>query len=299
MPYGLRNSAATFQRVMNQILHEHIGYATAYIDDVAVYSETWESHLDQLQRVLATISEVGLVINPGKCSFARPSVRYLGHVVGSGRHSPDTERVNAILNLKPPKSKTEVRSALGLFNYYRDYIPHYSELVLPLTSLTNKRVPNKIPWSKEADQAFHKVKNALAAVPTLAAPDPEKGYILTTDASERAIGACLSQMTDDKDTPIAFLSKKLTPTQSRWSTIEREAYAVVWALGRLDTWLFGAKVKIVTDHNPLTFLCHSTSSSARLTRWSLALQKYDVEIAHIKGELNKCADALSRLESTQ
>lgn len=297
MPYGLRNSAATFQRVMNETLQEHRGYACAYIDDVAVYSETWQEHLEHIDAVLATIAGVGFTVNPAKCKFAESKVRYLGHVVGSGIHSPDPERVEAILQLKAPVTKKDLRSALGLLNYYRDYIPSYSEMVLPLTDLTNRRVPNAIPWNEEAESAFNAVKHALSSLPTLTVPEVGKEFILTTDASEMALGACLAQETDGEERPIAFLSKKLTPQQAKWSAIEREAFAVVWALGRLDTWLFGAKVKVVTDHNPLTYLTRSTSSSARLTRWSLALQKYDLQFSHIKGSLNKCADALSRLES--
>lgn len=296
MPYGLRNSAATFQRVMNEVLREHRGYACAYIDDVAVYSESWEDHMNHLRAVLQTLKNVGLTANPTKCKFAQSRVKYLGHVVGSGTHSPDPERVQAIAELKPPRTKRDVRSVLGLLNYYRDYIPRYSEIVLPLTELTHRRVPNVVPWNEAADDAFRVVKAELVALPALTAPDPDREYVVTTDASEFAVGACLSQEVGGTQRPIAFLSKKLSDSQAKWSAIEREAYAIVWALGKLDTWLFGAKIKVATDHNPLTYLTRSASSSARLTRWSLALQRYDIEIIHIRGSLNKCADALSRLD---
>lgn len=134
------------------------------------------------------------------------------------------------------------------------------------------------------------------ALPELTAPDPTREYTATTDASEFVVSACLSQIVEGLSRLSEFLSKNLTESQAKWSAIEREAYAIVWALGKLDTWLFGAKIKVATDHNPLTYLTHAASSSARLTRWSLALQKYDLEIVHIKGSLNKCADALSRLD---
>ncbi|EEC04541.1 polyprotein of retroviral origin, putative [Ixodes scapularis] len=252
--------------------------------------------MEHLQKVLETIQVVGLTVSPTKCRFAQPKVKYLGHVVGSSSHAPDPERMSAIAALKAPKAKRELRSVLGLFNYYREYVPGYSEVVRPLTDLTNRGVPNTIPWSTEAERAFNSVKETLATVPTLAAPDMSKEFILTTDASEHAVGACLSQESQEGEKPIAFLSKKLTAAQSKWSAVEREAFAVVWALGRLDTWLFGSKVKVRTDHNPLTYLTYSAPSSARLTKWTLELQKYDVEISHIKGSLNTCADALSRLD---
>lgn len=295
MPYGLRSSAATFQRVVNGLLAGHRQYACAYIDDVAVFSETWEDHISHLKSVLQTIRDAKLTVNPSKCRFAQSHVKYLGHVVGSGTHAPDPDRIAAIEQLKPPRTKRELRSILGLLNYYREYVPAYSHLVLPLTALTGKRVPNVLPWNGEAQAAFESVKEALTAVPGLTAPDPRKDFCLATDASEVAIGACLSQEESGVNRAIAFLSKKLTPAQRKWSAIEREAYAIVWSLGCLDTWLFGNKVKILTDHDPLTFLTRSAPSSARLMRWSLALQKYNLEIAHVKGSLNKAADALSRL----
>lgn len=179
---------------MNEVLVGHSGYACAYIDDVAVYSETWETHCEHLDRVLATVAAVGLTVNPAKCKFAQPSVKYLGHVVGSGRHSPDPERVSAISQLKFPKTKKDLRSALGMFNYYRDYIPAYSEMVRPLTDLTNRRVPNTIPWSEDAEGSFGAGKEALSKVPQLAVPDVSREFLLTTDASEKAVGACLAQV---------------------------------------------------------------------------------------------------------
>lgn len=297
MPYGLKNSAATFQRVINEVLKPHRGYACAYIDDVAIYSQSWDEHLNHIRAVLESIRDVGLVINAKKCKFAQREIKYLGHIVGSGVHSPDPERVKAIKELAAPKTKKELRSALGLFNYYREYVPSYSEIILPLTKLTGRRVPNAIPWNEEAQHAFDFVKRILATIPYLLALDPTKEFHLFTDASEFAIGACLCQEVEGRDRPIAFLSKKLTPSEAKWSTIEREAFAVVWALGRLETWLFGGKIKVLTDHNPLVYLSSTPSSSARLTRWALALQKFNLVFEHVKGTMNVCADALSRLRN--
>lgn len=121
-PYRLRNSAATFQRIMNEVLQPHKGYASAYIDNVAVYLETWEALKRHLEVVLTTIESVGLTVNTDKCKLAQPSVKYLSDVVGWGKHSPDPERVSVIAGLKVPMTKKELRSALGLFNYYRDYV---------------------------------------------------------------------------------------------------------------------------------------------------------------------------------
>lgn len=125
-------------------------------------------------------------------------------------------------------------------------------------------------------------------------PDPRASFCLATDASERAIAACFSQVVDEEERPIAFLSKRLTHAQAKWAVIEREAYAVVWALSKLDMWVYAKPVTVKTDHNPLVFLARSASSSARLTRWALALQKYELTVRHIRGEMNVVADTLSR-----
>lgn len=294
MPFGLRNSAATFQRVMNQVLANHRGYAVAYIDDVAIYSKSWGEHLEHLRNVLGAISEAGLKVNPRKCKFAEHHVKYLGHVVGSGTHAPDPERVKAIRDVKIPRTKAELRRILGLFNYYRDYVDHYAERVARLTDLTKKRVPSVIPWDSTSREAFEAVKEALASVTELSVPDLRRDFWLTTDASELAVAACFSQREGDGDHPIAFLSKRLSPSQAKWAVIEREAYAIVWALGKLNSWVFGRRVVVRTDHNPLVYLMRAASSSSRLTRWSLALQKYDIEVQYIRGSANAAADALSR-----
>nr|XP_037272753.1 uncharacterized protein LOC119164637 [Rhipicephalus microplus] len=296
MPFGLKNAAQTFQRAMNELLRPHSGYCCAYLDDIAVFSETLEEHAEHLGRVFETLKRVNLKVKRDKCQIARPSIRYLGHVVGSGRHAPDPEKLAAIKGLKAPETKRELRSVLGLCGYYRSYVKDYAEVARPLTELTGKRVPNRIPWSAEAERAFQRLKIALCEAAALSTPDPERPYWLFTDASAVAAGVCLSQRADDgTEMPIAFASHKFSPTQTRWSTIEREAFAVIWGLKRFDFWLFGAQVTVVSDHNPLAFLTQGTLPGAKLTRWALALQRYHVVVQHRKGVEHGNADALSRV----
>lgn len=296
MPFGLRNAAQTFQRAMNELLRSHNEYCCAYLDDIAVFSETLEEHVEHLGRVFQTLERVNLKVKMEKCQIARPSIRYLGHIVGSGRHAPDPEKLVAIEGLKAPTTKTELRSVLGLCGYYRGYVKDYAEVARPLTELTGKRIPNQIPWPVEADRAFRRLKAALCEATALSTPDPSKPYWLFTDASSVAAGVCLSQRAEDgTETPIAFASHKFSPTQIRWSTIEREAFAVIWGLKKFDFWLFGAPVTVVSDHNPLAFLTQSSPQGAKLTRWALALQRYHVVVQHRKGVEHKNADALSRV----
>ncbi|KAM7291867.1 uncharacterized protein ISCGN_028438 [Ixodes scapularis] len=183
--------------------------------------------------------------------------------------------------------------------YYREYVPGYAELVPPLTELTAKRVPNTVPWGDRAERAFEGLKAALMNATAFATPDPGQPYWLFTDASDFAHGACLAQVSDGgREGPVAFTSQKFSPTQSRWATVEKEAFAVIWALQKFDNWLFGAQVNVASDHNPLVYLTASTPKSATSIRRSLALQRYSMTVTHRKGREHVNADALSRLPNS-
>ncbi|XP_067139029.1 uncharacterized protein [Centruroides vittatus] len=297
MPFGLKNASATFQRIMDKVLAPHKAYAMSYIDDIAIFSNGWREHLEHLRSVLESLQDNGFTVNVAKCQFAQPHIKYLGHIVGSGHHNPDPDRVKAITELEAPKTKKQMRSFLGICGYYRDYIEGFANVTAPLTNLLNRRSPNVIYWDPVATRAFCAIKERLGKVPFLHAPDPESPYVLFTDASEHAVGACLAQMSpENKERPVAFASRKLRGSELRWATIEKEAFAVVWALKKFHYWVYGNAVKVITDHNPLRYLTLSTPHSAKLARWALALQNYNVEIEHRKGKNHTNADALSRLE---
>lgn len=300
MPFGMKNAGSTFQRSMNKILAPHRKFCEAYIDDVAVYSETWSEHLDHIRQVFRTLRDVGLTVNLEKCEFGKKQVKFLGHVIGSGIHSPDPQKVEAIRNMPRPITKKEVRSIMGLASYYRDYIKNFAAIVLPLTNLTKKSVPNCIPWEREAEEAFQKLKDELVRMPSLYTPNLNKPFQLYTDASAYAIGACLAQKDEmGREKPIAFFSKKLSATQMRWATIEREAYCVLESLKKFDTWIFASEIEVVSDHNPLQYLTQSVPHGAKLTRWALALQRYNVTVSYRKGSKHGNADALSRLPPSE
>ncbi|XP_035228920.1 uncharacterized protein LOC118201016 [Stegodyphus dumicola] len=159
MSFGLKNAAAaTFQREINKALHEYKDFARAYIDDIAIFSKDWKSHMVHLDMILTKLEELRFTVNISKCDFAKPQIKYLGHVIGSGKHQADPEKIEAISRLSKPKTKKQLRSLLGLCNYYRDYIPKYSELVYPLTELTKKKIPEEIPWKEEHDIAFERTQ---------------------------------------------------------------------------------------------------------------------------------------------
>ncbi|GFX02706.1 retrovirus-related Pol polyprotein from transposon 17.6 [Trichonephila clavipes] len=177
------------------------------------------------------------------------------------------------------------------------YLGHIigSELVYPLTELTKKRVPDSIPWTEKHDSSFHLLKKALVEAPSRYSPVPDKLYTIHSDASQIDIAAFLSQKCGDKCYPIAYASQKLSKTQQSWSTIEREAFAIVWSLKKFEVWVFGTEIEFYTDHNPLPYLTKSAPQSARLQRWAFALQKFNVTIKHCPGVKMPHADALSRL----
>ncbi|GFY34402.1 hypothetical protein TNCV_3978621 [Trichonephila clavipes] len=247
-------------------------FSRAYIDDIAIFSKNWEEHILHLDTILTKLSELNFTVNLKKCAFGKAQVKYLGHIIGSGKHEPDPEKTAVINNLPVPKTKKELRSVLGLCNYYREYIPKYSELVYPLTELTKKRVPDSIPWTEKHDSSFHLLKKALVEAPLLYSPVPDKPYTIHSDASQIGIAACLSQKCGDKCYPIAYASQKLSKTQQSWSTIERETFAIVWSLKKFEVWVFGTEIEFYTDHNPLPYLTKSAPQSARLQRWAFALK---------------------------
>ncbi|GFS69831.1 hypothetical protein TNCV_3101481 [Trichonephila clavipes] len=176
MSFGLKNASATFQREMNKALSCYREFSRAYIDDIAIFSKNWEEHLLHLDTILTKLSELNFTVNLKKCAFGKTQIKYLGHINGSGKHEPDPEKTAFINNLPVPKTKKELRSVLGLCNYYREYIPKYLELVYPLTELTKKRVPDSIPWTEKHDSSFHLLKKAIVEAPSLYSPVPDKLY---------------------------------------------------------------------------------------------------------------------------
>ena len=295
-PFGLKNSAAKFVRMMQIVLRPINDYATAYVDDTGVHSQDWPQHLRDLVAFLTVMRNANLTLNLKKSSFANREIKMVGHYVGSGTHRPDPERLTVIQNLTRPETKTEVRRLLGMFGYYRTYIAGFARLAKPLTDLTGADKPPKLVWGENQQRAFDSLRQAICTTPILCAPKFGKPFFLQTDACGVSVGCCLGQWDDDQNEhPIAFASKKLSSTQCAWATIEREAYAVIWGLQKYRDLIFGTHVTVFVDHNPLTYLTDTAPKSAKLTRWLLALQEFTVTLTYKKGVQNKVADFLSRI----
>ena len=295
MPFGLKTASNSFQRVMDELLREHSDYAGAYIDDTAVFSNTWSDQIRHLDKVLTAIAAVGLTLRLAKCNFGRARVKFIGHFIGSGTKTVVQDKVEAIRAIPEPHTKKLLRSFLGMCGFYRMYIPNFSEVARPLTEMTKNRQANHLKFNETQRAAFLSLKTLLCESTVLYSPRSDQPYIIRTDASDYAIGAALAQVDDaGHERPVAFASAKLSDVQTRWSTIEKEAYAVIFALRKFDVNVFGCKIDLYTDHNPLQYLVTCAPNSAKLTRWALSLSRYDITVRHISGRENVTADCLSR-----
>jgi len=196
-------------------------FAAAYLDDLIVYSAAWKEHLAQLRVVMEHLRTAGLTAKPPKCQFGMSQCTYLGHVVGNGLVCPEPSKIQSVESFLTPANKKQVRRFLGLTGYYRKFIPDYAKNAAPLTDLTRKNKPNQVLWIAECDMAFQESKSILCSSPVLASPDFTRSFILQTDASERGVGAVLSQCDDNgQEHPVAYFSRKLVPREEHYSTIK-------------------------------------------------------------------------------
>lgn len=293
MPFGVRNAPATFQRIVNKVLAGVHG-CEAYLDDIVVYSMSWDKHISTL-RVLTRLKDSNLTVNLTKCEFGRATVTYLGKVVGRGKVTPVLCKVDAIVSFPAPLSRRELRRFLGMAGYYRGFCRNFSVVAAPLTDLLSPKV--RFWWSECCQQAFEAIKAVLTNAPVLAAPVFRRPFKLAVDASETGAGAVLLQDDDGGvEHPISYFSKKLNDHQKPYSTIDKEALALVLALKHFEVYV-GSAVQptvIYTDHNPLVFINHMRNSNQRIMRWALVLQSFNIQIKHIRDGDNVVADALSR-----
>ena len=292
MPFGLRNAPATFSRLVDKLLKGLEHFSGAYLDDVIIFSDTWEEHLSHLKAVFQRIREAALTLNRKKCMFAMAELDYLGHHVGLGKVEPRQKKVEALLAFPRPSNRKQLQSFLGLANYYRKFVPHFATLSADLSDLLKKGT--KFQWTHKAEQAFLDIKSRLGSRPVLRPPDFTKPFIIAVDASDIAIGATLLQEVDGLEHPICFLSRKLNEHQRKYSIVEKEALALLIAVRTFSIYFGSTPVKVYTDHSPLQFLNRMAPHNAKLLRWSLELQQYNIEVVHRPGKQNLFPDILSR-----
>ena len=287
LPMGLCNSPDIFQEHMSDLMND-LEFVRAYIDDVAILSTTtWEDHLTKVDKVLSRLKDANLKVNGLKSFFGRKEFEYLGYILTPDGVKPVQKKIQAMLDIAPPKTVKQLRSFLGVVNYYRDMWIRRSHLLAPLNELNKKGV--KWRWGQVEQRAFDNIKRVMSKETLLHYPDFNKPFEIHTDASKYQIGAVITQ--DNK--PVAFYSRKLRDGQHNYTTTERELLAIVETLKEFRTILLGHKIKVFTDHKNLVF---TTFNTERVLRWRMVLEEYNPELIYIKGPDNVVADALSRLD---
>lgn len=211
---------------------------------------------------------------------------------------PDPEKTKAISEFPTPKTKKNVKSFLGCANFYRSHIDRFAETAKPLTDLTRRDQPDRVRWGEEHERAFNRLKESLCSGPVLVPPAPNELYILKSDASGKCIASILMQTNEKgEEHPVGYASRKLLPREVNYSTVERECLGIVWGLSHFENYTYGAKIEIRTDHNCLKWLNQMANQNPRLTRWALALQKYDIQdITWVPGKYMNDVDGLSRAD---
>lgn len=293
MPFGLKNAPATFQRMMNNVLREELSrnVCLVYLDDIIVYSKTKQEHINKLQQVFEALRKASLKVNVNKCVFMAEEIEFLGHILTKDGLKPNEKKIEAIQKFPIPKTVKEVRAFLGLVGYYRKFVPNLSKIIKPLTDALKKNSTIDI-HNKAYLDAIQTCKHLLTNAPILAFPDFNKTFIVTTDASDKALGAVLSQ----EGHAIAYASRTLSGPEQKYNTTEKELLGVLWALNQFRPYIYGRKFILRTDHKALIWLSKLKEPNAKLYRWKLKLQDYDYSIEHVKGKDNLVADALSRIE---
>ena len=303
LPQGLKNSPAVFQRLMNQTLGSlRWDISLAYLDDVIVYSPSFEQHLLDVNRVCQALHASNFKLNYQKCSIFQHDISFLGHQITPDGCLPNTDNIRSITDFPVPQSSKAAHSFLQMVGFYRKFINGFAQISYPLNKFTRKNYP--FIWTSTEQESFDRLKAAITSPPVLLLPDPTQPYIIRTDASHTGVGAVLLQKhttaLDDRSTtsmyqPIAFASRSLKPAEKKYSAIELECLAIWWSVTqKFRSYIEGQQFVLETDHKPLISLMKKPYQNVRIERWMTTLQQYDMIIQHIPGKENTTADALSR-----
>ena len=296
MPFGLRNAPTTYQRMMCKVLQGlNWKILLVYMDDIIIFSSTFEEHLDHLKQVFERLQEANLTLKPGKCKFAAEKVLYLGHQISENGIEVNTDKTAVITSFPPPKTQKQVRTFLGMCNYYRKFISNYSQIAAPMYSLLKADATFK--WTEICERAFNTLKEALKNPPVLAHPDMRKPFIVSTDASTSGIGYILSQKdTKGKEHPVVYGGRSLRKHEKNYGITELECLALVEAVRTFHIYLADNEFTAFTDHKALQSLHKIKPEQKRLHRWAELLLNYKIKVEYKPGTKMANADAISRRE---
>ena len=301
MFFGLKNACAHFCKAIASMENEDnlSPFLSAYFDDLTVFSASFEDHVKHLDQFFSATTKRGLKIGIAKTHIAAAQVKALGALVSVGGISPPPVELEAIIRMPAPQSKHDLRSFLGLCNYYRQYIDGYASISAPLCELLRENV--HFTWSPPVQEAFVALKKTLASPAVLALPKLSENFIIHSDASIVGIGGVISQLFPGENSqppverPVAFYSRSLSTAEKRYSVTELELLAIVFLVAKVRHWILGKSTRVITDHSALHYLLTAPDLKGRLARWKIALDQFDLTILYRKGSLNGNADALSRL----
>lgn len=293
MPFGLTNAPATFQTLMNDVFKDFLEkFVIVYLDDILIYSKTLEEHKEHVELVLETLRRAKLTAKLSKCEFFTQDTVWVGHRLTKDGVAVDPSKVKAVREWPAPSNKKELMQFLGLANYCRRFIQHYASITAPLTDLLGSSVV--YTWGAEQQEAFEKLKHALTNAPVMKSPDPDRPYLLYTDASVVAVGAVLMQDFGNGPQPIAYESKKLSNQERVYPTHDRELLSIVYALRKWRHYLYRADMRVLNDHRSLGHFIGQQRLNDRQVRWLALLADYQLKIEYVQGVANVVADALSR-----
>ena len=312
MPFGLCNAPATFQRLMERCMGEmNLRDCLIYLDDIIIFSSTFEEHLERLEAVFSRLQLHNLKLKASKCDFLRSRVAYLGHIVSEEGIQTDPEKTAAIENWPVPKSIKDVRSFLGFTGYYRRFIKDYASIARPLNDLLvghgtsakakkSKATKSAFIWTDRQQQAFITLKAKLCNPPVLAYADYHLPFKLHTDASTTGLGAVLYQHQNGQDRVVSYASRSLKPSEKNYPAHKLEFLALKWAITeKYHDYLYGASFEVLTDNNPLTYIFTTAKLDATGHRWLAALSNYNCTLKYRSGKRNADADGLSRMHEKE
>ncbi|PJE77975.1 hypothetical protein CI610_03096 [invertebrate metagenome] len=308
MPFGLTNAPATFQRLMEQCMGDlNLTICLVYIDDLIVFADSYDEHLDRLRRVFQRLRESCLKLSPKKCDFFRDKVIYVGHVVSASGIEADPAKIEKVRDWPTPCNSDELRQFLGFAGYYRKFVKNFSQIARPLNDLLpptrKKRSKSPLPssaikwsWDTEQEEAFRRLKDVLCSPVVLGYPDYSLPFELHTDASGNGLGAVLYQHQDGQLRPIHYASRGTSKSERHYPAHKLEFLALKWAITeKFHDYLYGRTFTVYTDNNPLTYILTKAKLDATGHRWLSALSTYHFDIKYRPGKGNVAADALSRL----
>lgn len=294
LPFGLINSVAEFQKILDQVLGpEILQFSAIYVDDIHITSTSFAEHMYHLEQIFNKLAQHNITINRKKSQFLKNQIMFLGHIISEKGILMDPDKIQTIQNFQPPKTRKQVQAFLGFINFYRKFIRDLSQDTGYLSKLTKKDA--KWIWGDTQQQTFERIKQKFIEDIIIQFPDFDREFYLNTDASATHLGAELYQINEEgQHQTLGFVSRTLKAAERNYNTTELELLAIVFACKKFRNYLLGNKVKVLTDHHALTFLNTCQLLNARLIRWATFLQEFQLEIKHIPGRENIGADTLTR-----